>query len=44
MAYPSKKITHISSGGGGDKNPPPEKIESSHKLSMSKKHKTIVQE
>jgi hypothetical protein len=36
-AYPSKKVTHSSSGGGGDKNPPSDKIESSHKLSASKK-------
>jgi hypothetical protein len=35
--YPSKKVTHSSSGGGGDKNPPFGKIESSHKLPASKK-------
>jgi hypothetical protein len=35
--YPSKKVTHNSSGEGGDKNPPSGKIESSHKLSTSKK-------
>jgi hypothetical protein len=26
MTYPSKKVTHSSSGGGGDKNPPSEKL------------------
>jgi hypothetical protein len=34
-AYPSKKVTLGSSGGGGDKNPPSGKIESSHKLPLS---------
>jgi hypothetical protein len=44
MAYPSKKVTHISSGGGRDKNPPSRKIESSHKILVRKKRKNIVQE
>jgi hypothetical protein len=44
MAYPSKKVTRSYSGGGGDKNPPFGKIESCHKLPVSKKRKTIVQE
>jgi hypothetical protein len=35
--YPSKKFTHSYSGGGGDKNPPSRKIESSHKLPVRKK-------
>jgi hypothetical protein len=42
--YPSNKVTHSSSGGGGDKNPPFGKIESCHKLPAGKKWKTIVQE
>jgi hypothetical protein len=42
--YPRNKVTHSSSSRGGDKNPPSGKIESSHKLSASKKRKTIVQE
>jgi hypothetical protein len=33
-AYPSKKLTHSSSGGVGYKNPPSGKIEISHKLHM----------
>jgi hypothetical protein len=44
MTYPSKKVTHSSSRGGGDKNPPSRKIESSHKLHLRKKRKNIVQE
>jgi hypothetical protein len=44
MAYPSKKFTHSSPCGGGDKNPPSDKIESSQKLPASKKQKTIVLE
>jgi hypothetical protein len=39
-----KKVAHISSGKGGDKNPPLGKIESSHKLPLRKKSKKIVQE
>jgi hypothetical protein len=35
--HPIKKATHMSSGGGGDKNPPLGKIESSHKLLLRKK-------
>jgi hypothetical protein len=44
MDYPSKKVTHSSSGKGGYKNPPSDKIESCHKLPVGKKWKTIVQE
>ena len=44
MAYPSNKVTQNSSGGGGDKNPPSDKIEICHKLPAGKKRKTIVQE
>jgi hypothetical protein len=44
MTYSSNKFTHNSLGGGGDKNPPPKKIESSHKIFTRKKWKTIVQE
>ena len=44
MDYPSNKFTHSYSCRGGDKNPPSGKIESSHKLPMRKKWKTIVQE
>jgi hypothetical protein len=32
-----KKVTHTSFGGGGDKNPPSGKIESSHKIWKKKK-------
>jgi hypothetical protein len=42
--YPSKKVTHSYSSGGRDKNPPFEKIESSHKIHVRKKQKNIVQE
>jgi hypothetical protein len=41
-AHQSKKVTHNSSGKGGDKNPPSRKIESSHKLPLRKKRKNIV--
>jgi hypothetical protein len=44
MTYPSQKVTHSSSSGGGDKNPPCGKIENSNKISARKKLKTIVQE
>jgi hypothetical protein len=44
MTHPSKKETHNSSNGGGDKNPPPGKIDSSHKLPVRKKRKNVVQE
>ena len=44
MAHKIKKVTHGSSGGGGDKNPPSGKIEISHKLPLRKKRKNIVQE
>jgi hypothetical protein len=42
-AHQSKKVTHISSGDGGDKNPPSGKIEISHKIPLRKKRKSIVQ-
>jgi hypothetical protein len=37
--HPSKKATHKSSNGGGDKNPSRIKIDISHKLPMAKKRK-----
>jgi hypothetical protein len=39
MAHPSKKATQKYSNGGGDKNPPHIKIDSSHKLPVTKKIK-----
>jgi hypothetical protein len=39
-AHQIKKVTHNSSGRGGDNNPPG-KIESSHKLPLRKKEKTL---
>jgi hypothetical protein len=42
MTHPSKKATQKSSNGGGDKNPPRGKIDSSHKLPVTKKRKNIV--
>ena len=42
MTHPNKKETHSSSNGGGYKNPPCGKIDSSHKLSVRKKRKNIV--
>jgi hypothetical protein len=44
MTHQIKKVTHSSLGGGGDKNPPLGKIESSHKLPLRNKRKKIVQE
>jgi hypothetical protein len=44
MAHPSKNVINNSSSRGGDKNPPPGKIESSHKLPLWKKRTSIVQE
>jgi hypothetical protein len=41
MAHPSKKATHNSSNGGGDKNRPRYKIDSSHKLPTRKKRKNL---
>jgi hypothetical protein len=38
-AHPSKKATQKSSNGGGDKNPPCIKIDSSHKIPLTKKRK-----
>jgi hypothetical protein len=40
--HPSKKETQKSSNGGGDKNPPRTKIDSSHKVPLTKKRKNIV--
>jgi hypothetical protein len=40
--HPSKKETQNSSNGGGDKNPPRGKIDSSHKLPVRKKRKNVV--
>jgi hypothetical protein len=40
--HPSKKATQKYSNGGGDKNPPRAKIDSSHKLPLTKKRKNIV--
>jgi hypothetical protein len=37
--HPSKKATQKSSNGGGDKNPPRIKIDSSHKIPLAKKRK-----
>jgi hypothetical protein len=37
-------VTHISLGGGGNKNPPSGKIKISHKLPLGNKIKNIVQE
>jgi hypothetical protein len=42
MAHPSKKATQKHSNGGGDKNPPRGKIDSSHKIPVTKKRKNIV--
>jgi hypothetical protein len=44
ITHQIKKVTHNSSGRGGDKNPPLGKNESSHKLPLRKKIKNIVQE
>jgi hypothetical protein len=44
MAHPVKKVVNSSSSGEGEKNPPPGKIESSHKLPVGKKRKKLVQE
>jgi hypothetical protein len=42
MTQASKKETHNYSNGGGDKNPPRGKIDSSHKLHVRKKRKNVV--
>jgi hypothetical protein len=42
--HPSKKETHNSSNGGGDKNPTLGKIDSSHKILVRKKRKNVVEE
>jgi hypothetical protein len=39
--HPNKKATQKYSNGGGDKNPPCAKIDSSHKLPLTKKRKNI---
>jgi hypothetical protein len=44
IAHPIKKFVDSISSGGGEKNPPPGKIESSHKLPVRKKRKNLVQE
>jgi hypothetical protein len=44
MAHPVRKVVNISSSGGGEKNPPPGKIENSHNLLVRKKMKNLVQE
>jgi hypothetical protein len=44
MAQPSKKATRISSNGGGDKNHPRGKIDSSRKLPVRKKRKNVVEQ
>jgi hypothetical protein len=41
-AHPSKKETQNLSNGGGDKNPPHGKIDSSDKLPVRKKRKNVV--
>jgi hypothetical protein len=44
MAHQIRKVTNNSPGGGGEKNPPTGKIESSHKLPLIKKRENVVQE
>jgi hypothetical protein len=44
VTHPSKRVINSSSGEGGDKNPPPGKIEISHKLPLRKKRNNIIQE
>jgi hypothetical protein len=44
MAHPIKNIVNNSSSGGGEKNPPFVKIESSLKSPVRKKRKNPVQE
>jgi len=39
IVHPSKKDTNKSSNGGGDKNPPHIKIDSFHKIPLTKKRK-----
>jgi hypothetical protein len=43
VVHPIKKFVNNSSSGGGDKNPPFEKIESFHKLPLRKKRKTLLE-
>jgi len=42
--HPNTKETHNSSNGGGDKNPPLGKIDSSHKLPVRKKRKNVLEQ
>jgi hypothetical protein len=42
-AHRTRKVTKSSSIGGGEKNPPLGKIESSHKLPLIRKRKNVVQ-
>jgi hypothetical protein len=44
VTHPIKNIVNSSSTGGGENNPPFEKIEISHKLPVRKKRKYLVQE
>jgi hypothetical protein len=44
VTHQIKNVTHSSLGGGGDKNPPSRKIESSHKLPFRKKINKKLQE
>jgi hypothetical protein len=42
--HTTRKVTNNSSSGEGEKNPPSEKIKSSHKIPLRKKRKNVVQE
>jgi hypothetical protein len=42
--HPFRRVVSSSSSGGGEKNPHPGKLESSHKISMGKKRNNLVQE
>jgi hypothetical protein len=44
MTHPVKNIANSISSGGGEKNPPSEKIENSHKFPVRKKRKNLIQE
>jgi hypothetical protein len=44
MTHSNKKATQNYSNEGGDKNPPPGKINSSHKLLVRKNRKNVVEE
>jgi hypothetical protein len=43
-AHPCRKVINNSLGRVGEKNPPPKKIESSHKLPLRNKRENVVQE